>query len=193
VTMAHLGAYGLANEHFPDRIQRHRLEFPDPEVLENAAAHLAQAEFPQTASLRFLRQVCRWGGYYGIAARVRQNNQPEAIRQAFIGAWQQLSDANVVGALGQVNTLHGLSRPSFASKFLRFLAPVQAPILDSIISKRTGFPLSAIGYGQLIQGCHHAAEQLAAAGIVNPVRPDGVWFIADIEAAFYADMEKLEE
>lgn len=190
--MALLGKYELANERFPDCINRHRLEFPDVGVLESAATQLAQSAFPQPAALRFLRQVCRWGGYYGIAERVRMNNQPEAIRQAFIGARNQLADGNVVCALGHVNALHGLGRLSFASKFLRFLAPAKAPILDRIISTETGFPLSAIGYGQLIQACHRAAAELSAAGIINPVRPNGVWFVADIEAAFYADMEHFE-
>lgn len=191
--MARLGIFELPDEHFPDRIKLHRLEFPDVEILEKVAEQLVQDQFPQIASLRFLRQICRWGGYYGIAARVRNNNRPEEIVQAFSSAWQCLSKADVVGALGKINALHGLGRPSFASKFLRFLAPGQAPILDSIISERTGFPLSAIGYGQLIQACQQVIEQLAAVGVKNPVRPEGVWFIADIEAAFYADMEKPQK
>ncbi|MFB9985334.1 hypothetical protein ACFSQQ_09605 [Mesorhizobium kowhaii] len=190
--MAHLGTYELADQLFPDRIRRHRLEYPDTEVLEHVAARLAQAEFPQAALLRFLRQVCRWGGYYGIAARVRNSNEPEAIRQAFVGARDQLGEGNVVEALGQVNALNGLGRPAFASKFLRFMAPQSAAILDRIISQHTGFPLSAVGYGQLNTACHNAAAQLANAGVHNPFRQDGVWFIADIEAAFYADMENLE-
>jgi hypothetical protein len=192
VTMAHLGTYELADQLFPDRIQRHRLEYPDTEVLEYVAAQLSQAQFPQAASLRFLRQVCRWGGYYGIAARVRNRNEPEAIRQTLVGARDQLAQENVVEALKEINALDGLRRPAFASKFLRFIAPQSAAILDRIISRHTGFPLSAVGYGQLIAACRNAAEQLAKSGVRNPCRQDGVWFVADIEAAFYADMENLE-
>ena len=190
--MANLGIYELADHHCPIRIQQHRLEFLGTEALEQCAANLVGNDFTQRSSLRFLRQVCRWGGYYGIAARIQQNNQTGAICQAFIGAWEQLLQENVLDALVAINALHGLGQPSFASKFLRFLAPMQAPILDRIISARTGFPLNADGYGQLIEACRDAAAHLAAAGIVNPVRPDGVWYVADIEAAFYADMENLE-
>jgi hypothetical protein len=189
--MAHLGTYELADHHFPDRIQRHRLEFPDVDLLEHIAVELAQAGFPAPASLRFVRQVCRWGGYYGIAARVRNANQPEAISAAFQNAFELIGNGDLVGALVAVNALDGLGRPSFASKFIRFLAPQLAAILDQVIHRHTGFPLSADGYGQLIQACQHIATQLAEAGVVNPVRSDGRWYIADIEAAFYADMENL--
>jgi hypothetical protein len=192
VTMVNLGTYELADHLFPDCIRKHRLEYPDTDLLEVIAAQLAATAFPQGASLRFLRQVCRWGGYYGIAARVQQNNQPGAICQALTGAWQMISQSDPMGALEQINALHGLSRPSFASKFIRFLSPHQAPIFDRIISEQTGFSLTAAGYGLLIKACQHAAEHLAAAGIGNPVRPDGAWYIADIEAAFYADMGNLE-
>jgi hypothetical protein len=191
--MVQLGRYELADHDVPDRIRRHRIEYPDTEVLEHAAAHLAQVDFGPAASLRFLRQVCRWGGYYGIAARVRNDNPPEElIGQALKAAWQQLEDGSAVRALYQVNQLKGLGRPSFASKLLRFLAPRRAAILDAVICQGTGFPPSLAGYGQLIAACRHAAEQLVAAGIFNPVRPDGAWYVADIEAAFYADMENFD-
>jgi hypothetical protein len=189
--MARVGHYELADQDFPDRIQRHRIEFPDVEILERIAADLTTAGFPESRTLRFVRQVCRWGGYYGIAERVRRDNE-SGVSQSFVCAWENLTRGDIVGALAEINRLKGLGRPSFASKFLRFLAPQSAPILDRIISNQTGFQLTTVGYGQLIQACHAAATQLTDVGVLNPVRSNGQWYIADIEAALYADMEKFE-
>ena len=160
--------------------------------METVAANLARTDFPEHASLRFLRQVCRWGGYYGIAARVCRDNQPESLRHAFVDASTLLSEGDPVNALRRINVLRGLRRPSFASKVIRFVAPQSAAILDRIISERTGFPLTAGGYEQLIQASSKIAVHLAEIGVPNPVRSNGEWYIADIEAAFYADMEGLE-
>jgi hypothetical protein len=190
--MARLGDYRLSDKNFPNRIQRHRKEYPDTAVLESVAAELARDGFPTASCLRFLRQVCRWGGYYGIAARVRNQNAPTQIAAAFKRAARLSNEGDVLAGLAAINTLRGLGRPSFASKFVRFLAPQSAPILDAVVSQGTGFPLNALGYGQLIAACQTVAEQLQAAKISNPIRQDGVWYLADIEAAFYADMEKFE-
>lgn len=190
--MAQLGCYELSIQDFPDRILRHRLEFPDVDVLETVATQLVKADFPQAASLRFLRQVCRWGGYYGIAARVRKHNTPEAITAAFKTALGLLHKGDAASALRAINDLHSLRRPSFASKFLRFLAPQSASILDRVISHRTGIPLTPDGYEQLVRACQDVVTQLVEVGVPNPVRKNGEWFIADVEAAFYADMENFE-
>lgn len=188
--MPWFGARELADHAFIDRLQRHRREFLDSDSLEAAAAQLAGDDFRGTR--RFLRQVCRWGGYYGIAVRVAASNPDDDIRNAFSCAHEKLERDDPVAALRAINRLRGLGRPAFASKFLRFMRPQSAAILDSVISRATGFRLNVQGYANLLQACHGAAAHLAGVGVLCPIRPNGQWYVADIEAALYADIIGLE-
>lgn len=188
--MPQFGARELSDDVFIDRLQRHRREFLESASLEIVAAQLAEDDFQGSA--RFLRQVCRWGGYYGIAARVLKTNSGDAIRAAFCGAHRQLEREDALAALSEINRIRGLGRPSFASKFLRFMRPQSAAILDGLISQATGFELNAQGYANLLRACHGAAAHLADVGVPCPDRPKGRWYVADVEAALYADVVGLE-
>lgn len=191
--MAHLGTYAVNDESFPRLIQKHRLEYPDTEIFENVATKLVLGGFEQNSAARFVRQICRWGGYYGVAGRVLNHNTHEDVAKALRGAWDIMSSVapNLPDALCCINQLRHLGRPSFASKFLRFLSPTQAPILDGVISHSAGISMTVRGYGELVRQCHLAEAALVAQGIRNPVRRNGAWPIADIEAAFYASMREL--
>jgi hypothetical protein len=189
--MALLGNYELPNEQFSDMIVAHRMEFPDTAVFEDVAVSLIDSGFELNSCIRFVRQICRWGGYYGIAARVLGANQPNNIQAALQESYLMLvadPPNNQAQALARINQLHQLGRPSFASKFLRFLCPSRAVILDRIIGENSQLPVSLNGYAQASRSCIATATTLNGIGILNPIRANGIWLAADVEAAFYANM-----
>jgi len=143
----------------------------------------------QDGDLRcFIRRVCAWGGYAGIAARVIANNDLDAIRGHFVDAVQILS-TNAPGvreALNAITAVHGLG-VSFGSKHLRFLRPDLCPALDGNISETFGHALDVQGYRCLSQDCLKIADKLRECGVKNPMnRPDDTWFAGDVEMALFA-------
>jgi hypothetical protein len=100
----------LAIEHF-QRVLR-------TTEIEDQARHLIDDDFPENDAVRFLKDVCGWGGYAGIAGRVVHRNEPVNIRNALLTAARQLlvAEPDPAKALMAVNRLKGLGRPSFASK-----------------------------------------------------------------------------
>jgi hypothetical protein len=189
--MPRLGGHEISIERLQECQLRHRIEFPDTDVFEKAAADVIAADFPIEGSLRLLRQVCRWGGYYGIAARVVKHNDPATIAAAFRTAYQHSRALEPDHALEELNRLRSLGRPSFASKVLRFLDPENAAILDSVVSTELQFPASPVGYADLIGQCRRVVAELSADGVPNRARAHGLWYVADVEAAFYADAREL--
>lgn len=176
---------------FPAAITRHRLEYPDTDLWEQSGKALVESEFQESDLARFIRQVCRWGGYYGIAGRVRKYNQPHIIGTAFRAASGSLANNDPGAALRNINAIKGLGRPSFASKMLRFLDPQQCAVLDSVIAKHTGHAETVDGYVLFLRDCANAAQSLNANEANNPARGDGKWLVADIEGALFAHIQGL--
>ena len=72
----------------------------------------------------------------------------------------EMESPNVADALREINHIHQLGSPSFASKHLRFLRPDLCPILDSIISGRLHYRANPQGYAQLSRDCLEIAALL---------------------------------
>jgi Holliday junction resolvase RusA-like endonuclease len=90
-------------------------------------------------------------------------------------------------ALGEVNKLHILGTPSFASKHLRFLRPDVCPVFDSVLREALPYSFDADGYDRFATDCTQLSDILRARGIENPrERQHGQWFAADVEAALFA-------
>ena len=173
---------------FTKLVKHHLDNVPDTRELEHEASRLCATGFAEEQLASFIRKVCKWGNYPGIAGRVLKHNDLSTIRGRFISAINALNSdiPDVQGALREINQIWGLGRPSFASKHLRFLRPDVCPVLDRTISKHLQYPLDEYGYKQFSDDCLRIAETLQQHGVSNPMgRESGKWFAADVEMALF--------
>jgi hypothetical protein len=160
--------------------------------LEVSGDELRQGLFTDEVLRNVVHDVCLWGGYAGIAARVYKYNQPECVRSQFALAIQTLclSSPDVGTALRTINEIKGLGKPSFASKHLRFLCPESCPVLDSGIHNVFGYPPDVSGYQQYAEDCLQIARVLERIHSPNPRQRDhGRWYVGDIDMALYASLK----
>ena len=175
---------------FTRLIERHVVEWLGTRELEHEASRLHAAGFPEEQLASFIRRVCNWGNYPGIAGRVLKNNDLPMIRGQFIAAANALSSdiPDVQGPLREIKQIYGLAT-SFGSKHLRFLRPDVCPILDSIISNNLGYASDEHGYKRFSDDCLRIAETLEQHGVANPMgRESGKWFAADVEMALFTHL-----
>jgi hypothetical protein len=173
----------------PALVQRHLSTVSATRELEQLAQDLLAQGLPPHALKGFIRRVCKWGGYAGVASRVLKHNALAQIRSSFQNALAclELPTPDVERALTQINTIHGLGKPSFASKHLRFLWPALCPVLDSLVSRKLAYRYDARGYGRFAGDCLLIAKTLQECGVDNPVaRANGRWYVADVEMALFA-------
>jgi hypothetical protein len=175
-------------DEFPDLFRRHRETDPDTPAVEKAARELAANGFDEGGTQQFVRTVCRWGNYPGVAGRVLANNDMGAIQSAFRLAQAVEQGGNVRAALKAILKLHSLG-VSFGSKHLKFLAPTKAVVLDAVISGRLGYSLTLDGYEEFLADCRIILDRVAGAGIDFPFPDEGAWRISDIEAAIFAKLQ----
>ena len=179
---------------FPNLVEQHLHRCPTTRCLEQEAAVLKGADFPEGELERFIRSVCKWGNYAGIAGRIINQNPIETIRQHFRAAVHilEVSPLDAQGALQEINQIRQLGRPSFASKHLRFLRPDVCPVLDRILSGELNYQLNPKGYKLLAEDCIRIAEILESNQVANPMnRDNGRWFAADVEMALFARVSNL--
>ncbi len=175
---------------FTRLVEYHLDEWLGTRELEHEASRLCAVGFPEKQLASFIKRVCEWGNYPGIAGRVLKNNDPLMIRRQFTGATNALNSdiPDVQGALRRIKQIHSLGT-SFASKHLRFLRPDVCPVLDSIISKNLGY--DEHGYKQFSDDCLRIAKTLQQHGVCNPMgRESGKWFAADVEMALFTYLRK---
>lgn len=172
---------------FSQLVTRHLKKFRATLDLEQEAITLRQQNLPDDNLKSFIRNVCTWGLYPGIAGRILNQNNISTIKQQFQKALNSLPD--VYSSLQSLNYIRQLGSPSFASKHLRFLAPEICPILDSIISSRLDYSFNARGYKQLSDDCAKVGALLSLRQITNPMnRPAGRWFVSEVEMALFAHL-----
>ena len=124
---------------------------------------MRNSEFRPTDVESFIREVCKWGNYAGIAGRILAKNDINLICEIFAAASVRASNGTdfVDGALELVNRINGLGKPSFASKHLRFLWPEFCPVFDSILEDALKFydPFPR-AYRQFAEDCESTAKAL---------------------------------
>ena len=168
-------------------LQHSQLNIDTPGV-ERDGRRLIGAGFPDDASGEFVRSVCRWGGYAGIAGRVIKGNAPSDIGDALRAANAALQSEfpDLESALRILNGLKGLGTPSFASKHLRFLDPRHCPVFDDYLRVVLPYSFGPRGYAAFAADCSVLAAALTERGAANPwPERDGEWYAADAEAAIY--------
>lgn len=179
-------------QNFPALVRRHLDNVPCTRDLEAQTARLVVSDFRVPLIEPFLRAVCNWGLYAGIAGRVLRRNTIDFIRQQFVAAvvFLDSTSPDVPAALREINQIVGLGRPSFASKHLRFLRPDICPILDSVISRGMGYTEDVASYGQLSDDYLKVARLVEACQQPNPMkRANGKWFASDVDMALFAHLQ----
>jgi hypothetical protein len=158
--------------------------------IERQALNLAAVDFPIDQTAEFVRAVCAWGDYRGVAGRVLKNNTAEAVTSAFRSALALLKQDMVAEALRHVTDLRGLGI-SFGSKHLKFLDPARAVVLDSVISGRLGYPLTIDGYTEFLADCHALLERTRAANVEYPFSHHYPgWRVSEMEMVIFAKLRK---
>jgi hypothetical protein len=170
---------------FPQLHAHHLNEVAGTRQLELAGFALSKHEFAFAALEPFIRQVCRWGNYAGIAGRILKRNTPQELMSRFAGTTAGFMGARPAAtALVSLNYLSGLGTPSFASKHLRFIRPDICPVLDRLLSRDLGYCFTPPGYQQFSTDCCAVAHQLDIAGFALP--PTNRWGAADVEMSIFA-------
>ncbi|MEL7667270.1 MAG: hypothetical protein AAGU73_03585 [Actinomycetota bacterium] len=181
---------GIDLDAFPAVMEQYLLRTRHTLELEGVAMRLVQRGFPEDDTAHFVRAVCRWGGYPGIAGRVLKSNDAHKIRRALLGAVDALAEGDGHAprrALESINAIRGLGTPSFASKHLRFLDPATCPVLDRLVARNYGYPLTPHGYELYATDCGNIARALRVAGKANPVPTrTNSWAAADVDAVLFA-------
>jgi hypothetical protein len=174
-------------EAFPALLQWHYTEYNTAEV-EQSGEQVATAGFPQDQLREFIRAVCRWGNYAGIAGRVLKNNRIEQLQETFSAAKRLIDDDQISAAVAHVKAnVHSLAF-SFASKHVKFLAPKKAVVLDEIISRRVGYTLDVAGYDELLADCHTMLDVVRRRGIPHPLGGARSWRVSDMEMVLFAKL-----
>ncbi len=182
-----IGGEDVQFARFPAYVHSHVARVPGTAHIEAMATNLSAAGFRESDAADFIRAVCKWGGYAGIAGRVFRDNPltdlAASLRRAATDASEGLP---VKTAIRPLVSISGFG-VSFASKHLRFLAPRSCAILDSRMAAATGFPSTPDGLAQYSDLCCRLAGQLTARKTWNPVpRPRGAWYAADVDMALFA-------
>jgi hypothetical protein len=151
---------------------------------DNAMASMVTNDFAYDYVYSFVKSVCKFGGYAGIATRVINNNDPETLVRKIKSAYESAIVGNAEISLSHINELHSLRTVSFASKHLRFFAPENCVVLDSVIAGRCGYPLNSVGYLKFLSACHKLKSHLNESAIRCPSNL-GVWRVCDVEAAIF--------
>lgn len=152
--------------------------------LEATGAYLLNANLIQIGELvLFIREICRWGGYPGVAGRIIINNDHQFLIETFGEAINALHHGAPPGVVMQIiNGIHSLGRPSFASKHLRFLHPATCPVLDRILVQNLHYQNNPNGYQQFADDCIFISIQLnQLLGNHNGVP----WRAADVEMSIF--------
>jgi len=187
--MIQLGKISLNLSDFNYFVGLHLRQWPNTREIEKQGKLLSDVNFKEQYLINFIRAVCNWGNYAGIAQRILNQNDLSIVQARFKDAWRALSTTkpNVSDALIKIIEIKNLGTPSFASKHLRFLCPQICPVLDSVICEGIGtYSFNSKVYEQFSRDCLEIANVLNQSGIVNPMkRENGKWFAADVEMAVF--------
>jgi len=179
---------------FPAYRARHLTRVLGTLDLEIRGNNLRSASFRAADLDSFIREVCRWGNYPGIAGRVLKRNVMTTLQDQFNAATSLLNvdQASTDVALAAINKIKSLGTPSFASKHLRFLRPDICPVLDTIMSIRAGYAFTPGGYKMFSEHCLTVARVLSS---VSPLAAADsevarkTWGAADVEMAVFAFLQ----
>jgi hypothetical protein len=168
---------------FPELLTRFQRNVPTTADIEQLAAQLVRRDFDDQGLQEFIRRVCKWGGYAGIAGRVIQHNRPKQLAAFFRDANQKAHEGKIIDALKTLQNVKHLGQVSFASKHLKFLSPDFAVVADSIISNRLGYAMTPEGYQAFLADCHTILQHIVTARLDYTGWGANGWRVSDVEMA----------
>lgn len=171
-------------DEFPDLLRQHRKAWPDTPAIEKLGAALIAGGFGHAEVEEFVRRVCRWGDYAGVAGRVIKRNGVRTIAAALREASDLTQAGRPADSVARLTRLRDLGI-SFASKHLKFLAPERAVVLDSVIGGRLGYLSTPAGYAELLADCIDLRDRLLSASVPFPFPDEGPWRVSDVEMAIF--------
>lgn len=167
-------------------LQSHVSQYPKTSVVEKIGKQYVANGFPIATTEEFVREVCRWGNYPGVAGKVLKANDLSVVRDYLCSAHHKITSNDPRGAIEAVTSIKCLA-VSFGSKHLKFIAPDHAVVLDSVISERLGYPRDARGYADFLKDCFSIRDMLNSASIpATPKRP--TWRVSDVEMAIFMSL-----
>lgn len=173
----------------PKGVNAHLAQCPTTLQLESDGEAI-RLRSPQANPAQFVFDVCRWGNWAGIGARVFTHNTVQHVDIQLQAACTELAttvnQSSLIAAIRQVNKINQLGSPSFASKHLRMLRPDACAVLDSIVATKCGYPQSAEGFADYSTTCSQIAVAAQEAGISNPM--GAVWRVGDVEMSIFAHL-----
>jgi hypothetical protein len=175
---------------FPHLLRLFQTEVKGTDLIEQQGELLARNDFPNEELEKFIREVCKWGGYSGVAQRVINQNPPESLTSRFRAANTAAHDGDAIAALEKLLQLKQLAI-SFASKHLKFVAPNQAVVLDSIISERLyGEGKPSVGlYKMFLADCRSIRQRIISEGLEYTGWAQDGWRVSDVEMALFAKLK----
>jgi len=174
---------------FPDKYKEwHDNLKKEPFPIEKEGALLLETDFSEVERVAgFIDEVFAWGGRtYG---RVRHKIYKEQDEEEFINmvgeAAVPLREGNVKEAIEKIMKVKGLAM-SYGSKILRMLAPQHAAVYDSVLAGWFSYSdADPTHYAEFCNDCRLISEELKKKNIKHPIRENGEWFIADVEATVF--------
>lgn len=141
-------------------------------------AHLGDA----VKTEEFVKLVFKWGGNTGnrVRGQVEKDNTWQSVADIVKNAVEYLDKDDIRSAILKITSVKGLGY-SYGSKILRMVSPEKAGVFDSQIESICCYD----SYSEFCKDCKNMAEVLKQQGIKNPVRANGEWLVADVEASIF--------
>jgi hypothetical protein len=118
---------------------------------------------------------------------VRDKNSPTVVAAALSEAVGLAQRGDVSAGVECIRRLDHVGR-SFASKQLRFLEPLRAVILDSVIRTGLGYPDKPKGYAEFLDDCQIMLAEVQQSGEIESSLA-ATLRVCDIEAAIFAKLQ----
>lgn len=173
----------LPPDAFPSLLARHVAAYPLTPRVEQLAAEYVTDGFPLRQTETFVRAVCKWGGYSGVAGKVLKHNRLSTVRDQLRKAYDASVEENPREAITEIISINCLA-VSFGSKHLKFLDPNRAVVLDSIISERLGYRREPDDYVAFLDVCGSIRDTLNKLNVVAGA-PNTRWRVSDVEMAIF--------
>lgn len=171
---------------FSDLLQSHLKEDPFTRHLEGFVTNYISHGMPQAETQLVVRMICAWGGLRGEnPRRLYEANIVDdyaRLTRSLITARELSMQGRCAEGIRQLSNVRGVGI-SFQSKFLKFLCPDHAAVLDSKMRGILKYDQSPAGYAALVDDCTTIRSELNTRGFK---RDNGApWRTSDVEMAIF--------
>jgi hypothetical protein len=170
----------------PGLLKESRRRDPLTRILTRFTRDFVKLDLPVEKTFLFVRAVNAWGGLRGDnPSKIWEENSKEnfaTFRKNLVQGMQLIRAGEPEKAIKVITNRSGVGI-SFGSKYLRFLCPDYAVVLDERIRKRTDIPNDPIEYAKFVEVCKQIRDKLKEREICRLGLQ--VWRLADVEAAIF--------